>query len=157
MDRTQKATNAVHVVDAFFIEGKNMIIDGKRIVSFAERHAALEVFVKSIVKKSRSDLDTVRLKDLVDFEKIENDILENLVPRKHKNTQLAANQGIHVPLSFASEYYVYPRGIYFFKYIKAPWSLAASSRTGRKYFYNCAANVSTYDVPGDDWLYADPR
>ena len=152
-----QSSNAIHVIDAFFIEGKNMIINERKIVSYEERHPILEVFVKAIAKKSRPDMNTVRLKDMIEFNNIENDVLENLVKKKSKKSILASKLGIHIPLSFASEFYVYPTGIYFLKYIQSPWSLVASKRTGKKYFYKSEGQVSTYDVPNDDWLFANPK
>jgi hypothetical protein len=155
--RGKESVNAIHVIDAFFIEGKNMIINDKKIVSYADRHPLLSVFVKTVIKKSRSDLNNIRVKDMVDFDKIENDILENLIVKKSKNPALASKNGIHLPLSFASEYFVYPRGVYFLKYISAPWSLVASKNTGRRYFYKSDAQISTYELPNDDLLFSNPK
>jgi cap1 methyltransferase len=151
--------NVIHVIDAFFIEGKNMIIKDKKIVSYEERHALLEVFVKSVSKRSRSDLSNIRLKDMVEFDAIENEVLDNLVKKNSAkgNRVLATKLGIHLPLSFATECYVYPCGIYFLKFIQSPWSQVASKRTGKKYFYKSEGQISTYTLPEDDWLFSNPK
>lgn len=60
----------------YFVEGENMMDRNAKITSIEERHADLEVFVKSITKNSRNDLNKVRVKDLVDIDKIQTDILE---------------------------------------------------------------------------------
>ena len=36
-DRGQQNTLAMHIIDAFFIEGENMIVNGPKIVSLEER------------------------------------------------------------------------------------------------------------------------
>lgn len=159
-EQAQQNTNAIHIIDALFIEGQNMIIDQSnhnRVVSIEERHSKLEIFVKSISKKSKPELNTIRLKDLINVEKVEGDLLDNLLEKKAKSSNIPYKNGIHIPLNFATEYYVYPSGVYFFKNINYPWSLVRSKSSGNKYYFNSDSGQSTYDFPNENKLFSDPR
>ena len=117
----------IHVIDAFFIEGKNMILlNEKKISSYKERHSHLAIFIKTISKKCFSN--RLHLKEIVDIDQIENSL---------KDTS--------------------NNGVYFLKYINSPWSLVKSKRSGRKYFYNSDGQISTYEEPNDDFLFSDPK
>lgn len=120
------------------------------------RHSRLKIFVKAIQKKSRVDLNTIRLKDLFNIDDIESTIVENLVAKSGKYNS-KSKQAIHIPLYFASEFYVYPTGVYFLKSIQSPWSIVKSKSTGNKYYYRADKNQSTYSVPNDPWLFASPK
>lgn len=90
--------NAIHVIDAFFIDNQNMIMDSnQRVYSLNEkyilnskkkdfksnwikfisfRHSKLEILIKSINKASRQDLCPIRLKKIYAFEDIMNVVFE---------------------------------------------------------------------------------
>lgn len=101
-------------------------------------------------------MNTIRLKDLFNIEDIESTVLENLVAKSGKYNS-KSREAIHIPLYFASEFYVYPTGIYFFKNIHSPWSLVRSKSTGNKYYYRADTKESTYSMPNDPWLFASPK
>ena len=123
----EQCNEKIYVMDAFFIEGKNMILSNeKTIVSYEERHASLGVFIKTVYKTS---LNNIYLKEIFNVNQIQNYILDS------------------------SEY----DRVHFLKYINSPWSLVESKTSGRRYYYNCEHQSSTYDRPNDDFLFADPK
>lgn len=101
-------------------------------------------------------MNTIRLKDLFNIEDIESTIIENLVEKSGKH-MIKPKQAIHIPLYFASEFYVYPTGIYFFKNIQSPWSIVKSKSTGNKYYYRADRHESNYSVPDDPLFFASPK
>ena len=78
-NENQQKFNAIHIIDAFFIEGENMIIQNNRIVSLKERNAQLNVFVKSITKNSRPEMKRVRAREVIDLENCEEEIINKYV------------------------------------------------------------------------------
>lgn len=76
---------------------------------------------------------------------------------KPKNNSQKERYGIHISLLNPSEYYVYPNGIYFFKFVNAPWTVKFSRSANRKYFFNCKTNESTYYAPSDNNFCATPK
>ena len=52
-----------------------MIVQNNKICSLKDRNAQLGVFVKSISKKSRIEMNTVRVREIVDLEDVEREII----------------------------------------------------------------------------------
>lgn len=73
-DRAQLNSRAIHIIDVYFIEGQNMIVQNNRVVSLKDRNEQLNIFVKSIQKGSRSEIKTVRAREVFDLEKFEENI-----------------------------------------------------------------------------------
>jgi hypothetical protein len=81
-----------------------------------------------------------------------------LIEKIPNNTDIPFRNGLHIPLNFVSENYVYPSGIYFFKHINNPWSLVLSKKSGQKYYFNSIIGRSTYEFPNDEKrLFSDTR
>lgn len=51
-----------------------MIVQNNRVVSLKDRNEQLNVFVKSIQKGSRSEITTVRAREVFDLEKFEENV-----------------------------------------------------------------------------------
>lgn len=81
----------------------------------------------------------------------------SLTIKKSKSRYGALKFGINVPIENPSEYYVYPTGIYFFRFVCSPWSILVSKSLNKKYCYNSATRESTYDAPRDDSFCASPK
>jgi hypothetical protein len=77
--------------------------------------------------------------------------------KKLKSRSSSIKFGIHIPIESPSEYYVYPNGVYFFRFVSSPWSMLISKSSNKKYYYNCATGESTYDAPTDDSFCASPK
>jgi hypothetical protein len=52
-----------------------MIVQNNKICSLKDRNSQLSVFVKSISKKSRIEMNTVRVREIVDLEDVEREII----------------------------------------------------------------------------------
>lgn len=164
-DKRQLHSNAIHIIDAFFIEGENMIVNDGKIISFEERNKKLEIFIKSITKKSRKNLNPIRMRELIDIHQIETVLFDNFVAKKPKSRSIQLKYGIHIPMNKMhqnqfntdTDTFVYPSGIYFFKNIQNPWSIVFSKRTKKHYYYNTDTNKSSFDLPLDSLFFSPPR
>lgn len=61
---------AIHIIDAFFINGVNMIISNEKTISLMERSASLQKFEMSINKTTMKHLNLIRVKDFIRMEHI---------------------------------------------------------------------------------------
>jgi hypothetical protein len=71
-DKGQRNSKAIHIIDAFFINGVNMIISNEKTKSLMERRQSLQIFEMCINKKTKSNLDFIRVKDIIRMEQISN-------------------------------------------------------------------------------------
>ncbi len=80
----------------------------------------------------------------------------NRLVKKKRDSDL--KYGIDLPNdSKSDDCYVFPSGMYIFKDVASPWSIAFSKSQRRNYFYNSETRCSTYELPMDYAFYAHPR
>ena len=83
-------------------------------------------------------------------------IIFNRLVKKKRDSDL--KYGIDLPIDSKSDNcYVFPSGMYIFKDVASPWSIAFSKSQRRNYFYNSETRCSTYELPMDYAFYAHPR
>jgi hypothetical protein len=116
----------------------------------------LKILDMTINKKSRPELNTIRVKDLIRFEAL-NSVFDGLSYKKHKKNLPGHRLGVHIPLDNPTDYYVYPTAIYLFKFINFPWSVTISKRDNRKYFFNYKNGQSTYGAPSESTFCSSPK
>ncbi len=111
-----------------------------------------------ILKKNLCEETTAKKQDYtVLYMEIKINFFSSLIEKKSKYDS-SLKYAIHIPINFPSEYYVYPSGIYFFKYIQSPWSIVLSKRTGKIYHFNSENGYSTYDLANNKSLtFSNPK
>lgn len=174
---SQIKIHAIHLLDALFIDGENMLMnENHEVISIEERYLKMKVFVKSITKKSNKNFTPVRVKEIVHLVDLEKEILDKLETRSGKERKNGSIQTLTLQLNDMNELssildnnnnselssarsYVYVSGIYFLKLVRSPWSIIFSRSSGKLYYYNPmrVESPSTYEFPKDRLFFSDPK
>lgn len=110
--RSQQRVRALHIVDAFFLGGKDL-----RNIHLKERNAMCIKFAESMNKPLRKDLATIRVKSLVRLV-----TLRDIFQRLEKKMMKSSNGIERLAYNLESENkYIIPSGIMFIRETKDPW------------------------------------
>lgn len=139
---------ALHVIDAVYVAGE----DWRNRYDLKERNRLLRLFVKAMAKRSCADHVTMRVKDIVGLENLQDQCLSKLTLRALKgfpgmrltidvDEEVVENNQRIVPRYFM------PTGLLLLPIVKQPFMMALSKSTGRKYWYNFMEKKSYYECP----------
>uniref|UniRef100_UPI0035900562 cap-specific mRNA (nucleoside-2'-O-)-methyltransferase 1 isoform X2 n=1 Tax=Myxine glutinosa TaxID=7769 RepID=UPI0035900562 len=134
--RAQRKVNAVHVLDAVFLNGTDVRTD-----HFSQRMSMAEKFVRSISKRSCPDMNPIRVKEVFRLEEIDK------IFRRLEKKVMKGGGGPRLAYTGQDSRHFLPSGLHFIKTTKEPWNMAFSKKCGRKYFFNHETKESTYTVP----------
>uniref|UniRef100_A0A8C4Q8P6 Cap-specific mRNA (nucleoside-2'-O-)-methyltransferase 1 n=1 Tax=Eptatretus burgeri TaxID=7764 RepID=A0A8C4Q8P6_EPTBU len=135
--RAQRKVNAVHVLDAVFLNGTDV-----RTNHFSQRMSMAEKFVRSVSKRSRPDMNPIRVKEVFRLEEI-----DKIFSRLEKKLMKGGGGQPRLAYTGQDSRHFLPSGLHFIKTTKEPWNMAFSKKSGRKYFFNHDTKDSTYTVP----------
>lgn len=135
----QRRIWAVHCIDAFVLGGVNV-----QDLHYIERLDKLKLFVKAITRSTRTELATLRVKEIQRledvhyfFDRLELRALKGRGGQKHI-CYCPEGGGDFVP-----------SGVYLTKIVKDPWMMAFSQSQQRKYYYNTLSRQSLFETPAD--------
>ncbi|TRY88519.1 hypothetical protein DNTS_014072 [Danionella cerebrum] len=135
--KAQRRINAVHVLDALFLNGTDV-----RDQHFNQRIFMAEKFVKAVSKPSRPDMNPIRVKEVYRLED-----LEKIFVRL--DMKITKSSGGMPRLSYTGrdDRHFLPTGLYIIKTLSEPWTMGFSKSTKKKFFYNKKTKDSTYALP----------
>ena len=79
VDKGQINLLTIHVIDALFLNGINLLVQNDKVVSFTDRIKNIKILEAMINKKSRHELNTIRVKDLIRFESLDDSLFQRYV------------------------------------------------------------------------------
>ncbi|KAM9445248.1 cap-specific mRNA (nucleoside-2'-O-)-methyltransferase 1 [Clarias gariepinus] len=132
--KAQRRINAVHVLDALVLNGTDV-----REQHFNQRIQMAEKFVKAVSKPSRPDMNPIRVKEVYRLEEMDKIFLR-------LEMKVTKSSGGMPRLSYTGrdDRHFLPSGLYIIKTVRDPWTMAFSSRSKMKFFYNKQTKQSTY-------------
>lgn len=132
---------ALHVIDAVYVAGE----DWRNRYDLKERNRLLRLFVKAMAKKSCAEHITMRVKDIVGLENLQDQCLSKLTLRALKGfpgMRLTIDVDEEIVENSADQQvrivprYFMPTGLLMLPIVKEPFMMAKSKSTGRKYWFN---------------------
>ncbi|XP_032070789.1 cap-specific mRNA (nucleoside-2'-O-)-methyltransferase 1 [Thamnophis elegans] len=135
--KAQRKINAIHILDALVLNGSNV-----REQHFNQRIQLAEKFVKAVSKPSRPDMSPIRVKEVYRLEDMEKIFLR-------LEMKVIKSSGGIPRLSYTGrdDRHFVPFGLYIVRTVSDPWTMAFSKTSNRKFFYNKATQLATYELP----------
>ncbi|ODM96422.1 Cap-specific mRNA (nucleoside-2'-O-)-methyltransferase 1 [Orchesella cincta] len=137
---SQPIQRALYIIDALILGGTNIAT-----LHYMQRIQDCARFAQSMTKLTKPEWCVVRVKPAVRVENI-SDIFAKL-----GNQQVSGCSGAQlvspVDIRNPSSPVIKPAGILFLKITKDPWTMALSRSANRKYYFNLATGVSSFNVP----------
>ncbi|XP_067884484.1 cap-specific mRNA (nucleoside-2'-O-)-methyltransferase 1 isoform X2 [Heterodontus francisci] len=137
--KAQRRISSIHILDALILNGSDI-----REQHFNQRIQMAEKFVKAVSKRSRSDMNPIRVKEVYRLEE-----MERIFVRLEMKITKGSCGMPRLSYTGRDDRHFLPTGLHIIKTVNDPWTMAFSRNSNRKYFYNTRSKDSTYDLPPD--------
>ncbi|XP_047739805.1 cap-specific mRNA (nucleoside-2'-O-)-methyltransferase 1 [Hyalella azteca] len=139
--RRTRRVPALHVIDGICLNGFNI-----SKMHLVRRHGFLKRFCEAVTKTSKPELLPLRCKTLHRAEDV-----HKILSHPRLSVRQVRNSGYQRVMYCESDnelepYHVPVTGLIMLITVKAPWMMAVSRSSSKKYFYNIRTKVSEYEV-----------
>ncbi|XP_041044066.1 cap-specific mRNA (nucleoside-2'-O-)-methyltransferase 1 [Carcharodon carcharias] len=137
--KAQRRISSVHILDALILNGTDI-----REQHFNQRIQMAEKFVKAVSKRSRSDMNPIRVKEVYRLEE-----MERIFVRLEMKITKGSSGMPRLSYTGRDDRHFLPTGLHIIKTVNDPWTMCCSRNSKRKYFHNTQSKESTYELPPD--------